>query len=162
MRCTDAQVRRLMEEFSNHGRLERAALKAGMNRKTAAKYVNVGCLPSDLREPRTWRTRDDPFEDVWSEVAERLAAAPELEARALFEDLLAREPDRFDAGQLRTFQRRVKQWRAREGPEKEVFFQQEHRPGEAAQLLADGRLRDPQHYTGAGDRAFAGHGPKAA
>lgn len=123
----------MMEEFSNHGRLEKAALKAGMNRKTAAKYVNVGCLPSDLREPRTWRTRDDPFEDVWSEVAERLAAAPELEARALFEDLLAREPDRFDAGQLRTFQRRVKQWRAREGPEKEVFFQQEHRPGEAAQ-----------------------------
>lgn len=122
-----------MEEFSNHGRLERAALKAGMNRKTAAKYVNASCLPSDLRAPRTWRTRADPFEDVWDEVAARLVAAPELEARALFEDMLTREPGRFDAGQLRTFQRRVKQWRAREGPEKEVFFQQEHRPGEAAQ-----------------------------
>ncbi len=122
-----------MEELSKHGRLERAAMKAGMNRKTAAKYVKAGRLPSDLRMPRTWRTRADPFEGVWCEVAARLSAAPELEARALFEDLLAREPDRFNPGQLRTFQRRVRWWRAREGPEKEVFFQQEHRPGEAAQ-----------------------------
>ncbi len=133
MRCTDAQVRRLMEELSKHGRLERAAMKAEMNRKTAAKYAKAGCLPSDLQVPRTWRTRADPFDGVWDEVASRLATAPELEARSLFEDLLAREPGRFDLGQLRTFQRRVKQWRAREGPEKEVFFQQEHRPGEAAQ-----------------------------
>ena len=48
MRCTDAQVRRLMEELSKHGRLERAAMKAEMNRKTAAKYAKAGCLPSDL------------------------------------------------------------------------------------------------------------------
>ena len=109
MRCTDAQVRRLMEEFSNHGRLERAALKSGMNRKTAAKYVKSGCLPSDLRVPRTWRTRSDPFDGVWGEVATKLAEAPELEARSLFEELLAREPNRFHPGQLRTFQRRVRQ-----------------------------------------------------
>ena len=56
-----------------------------------------------------------------------------LEARALFEDLLSRQPDRYDPGQLRTFQRRVKQWQAQEGPDKEVFFPQAHRPGEAGQ-----------------------------
>ncbi len=31
---------------------------------------------------------------------------------------------------LRTFQRRVRRWRLAEGPEKEVFFTQDHRPGE--------------------------------
>ena len=90
MRCTDVQVRKLMEEFSKHGRIELAGLRAGMGRKAAAKYVKLGKLPSDLREPRTWRTREDPFADEWEEVAARLADAPELEARALFEDLPAR------------------------------------------------------------------------
>ena len=133
MRCTDAQVRKLMEEFSRHGQVELAALKAGMGRKAAAKYLRERRLPSDMSEPRTWRTREDPFDDCWKEVAARLAEAPELEGKALFEDLMQRNPERFHAGQLRTFQRRVKQWRAQEGPEKEVFFAQEHRPGEAAQ-----------------------------
>ena len=40
----------------------------------------------------------------------------------------------FQDTQLRTFQRRVKKWRASKGPEKEVFFAQEHRPGEAMQM----------------------------
>ena len=56
----------------------------------------------------------------------------ELHAK-LFDDLLAKQPERYHAGQLRTLQRRVKQWRAQHGPEKELFFEQEHRPGEAAQ-----------------------------
>jgi len=122
-----------MEEFSKHGQVGLAGLKAGMSRKTAAKYIRDGRLPSDVREPRHWRTREDPFEGHWPEIADRLADAPELEAKALFEDLVERHPESFHAGQLRTFQRRVKQWRAQEGPEKVVFFAQEHRPGEAAQ-----------------------------
>ena len=123
----------MMEEFNKHGQIEKAGLKAGMNRKTAAKYLVLGCLPSDQRSPRTWRTRTDPFAEVWSEVVAKLAEAPELEALALFEELLERQDGKFTPGQLRTFQRRVKEWRAREGPDKAVFFQQEHRPGEAAQ-----------------------------
>jgi hypothetical protein len=59
--------------------------------------------------------------------------APELEATTLFEDLLDRHPDRYQEGQLRTLQRRIQQWRAQHGPPKEVFFAQEHRPGEAMQ-----------------------------
>jgi hypothetical protein len=133
LRCTDAQVRKLMEEFSKDGRVELAGLKAGMSRKTAAKYLRLGQLPSALAKPRGWRTRPDPFAAHWSEMAERLSDAPELEARALFEDLLEQHPDRYHAGQLRTFQRRVKQWRAQEGPARSVFFAQEHRPGEASQ-----------------------------
>jgi hypothetical protein len=62
-----------------------------------------------------------------------LRAAPELEAKTLFEYLLEQHPGKYEEGQLRTFQRRVRQWRASEGPEKEVFFPQVHRPGEAMQ-----------------------------
>ena len=133
MRCNDAQVRKLMEEYSKHGKVELAALKAGMSRKTAAKYIKKGKLPSDLIQPRSWRTREDPFEKAWSEIAKKLADAPELEAKTLFEDLLERESGQFHPGQLRTLQRRVKQWRATQGPDKRVFFSQLHRPGEAAQ-----------------------------
>ncbi len=121
-----------MVEISKHGQLGLAALRAGMDRKTARKYVKEGKLPSELRAPRTWRTRPDPFDEVWPEVEAQLEIAPELEAKILFEDLTRRH-DGFSEGQLRTFQRRVREWRARRGPDKEVFFPQEHRPGEAAQ-----------------------------
>lgn len=130
---TDAQVRKLLDEMSEHGRIGLAALRSGMHRNTARKYVEAGKSPSQLKKPRTWRTRKDPFAEDWEEMAERLAAAPELEAKALFEDLMRRRPGRYREGQLRTFQRRVKQWRAEHGPPREIFFPQQHRPGEAMQ-----------------------------
>lgn len=133
MRTTDAQVRKLMEEMSKQGQVGLAAMRSGMDRKTARKYLSAGGLPSEPSPPRWWRTRPDPFEEDWPAITERLLAAPGLEGRALFEDLLKRHPERYDAGQLRTFQRRVKQWRAEQGPGKEVFFPQAHRPGEAGQ-----------------------------
>ena len=122
-----------MEEMSRHGKVGLAAAKAGMDRKTARKYIREGKLPSQLAPPRDWRTRPDPFEEDWPGIALMLSDAPEFEAKTLFEDLLARRPDRYNEGQLRTLQRRIKQWRARHGPAKEVYFAQEHRPGEAAQ-----------------------------
>ena len=133
MVTTDEQVRKLMKELKKQASLEVAAGRSGMSPNTARKYVELGRLPSELKQPRSWRTREDPFADDWEEVKERLAAAPELEAKALFEHLLASKPEQYHAGQLRTFQRHVKRWRATEGPPKEVFFAQEHRPGEAAQ-----------------------------
>jgi len=69
----------------------------------------------------------------WPEIALRLEAAPELEAKALFEDLLRRRPGHYSEGQLRSFQRRVKQWRAEHGPAREIWLPQQHRPGEAMQ-----------------------------
>lgn len=133
MAVTNAQVRKLMEELSKHGRLGIAALKAGMSRDTARKYRDLGKLPSDLKKPRTWRTRRDPFGEDWPSIEQRLEEAPELEAKALFEHLLEERPEEYDAGQVRTFQRRVRQWRAEKGPPKMIFFPQEHRPGEAMQ-----------------------------
>lgn len=130
---SDAQVRKLMEEMSKHGEIGRAARKADMDRKTARKYVKEGKLPSEMTMARQWRTREDPFAEHWSEIEERLRQTPELEAKTLFELLQEKYPDRYEPGQLRTLQRRVRQWRAEQGPDKEITLAQKHRPGEAAQ-----------------------------
>lgn len=130
---TDQQVRRLFKLMQQEPTLATAADKAGMDEKTARKYRRLGKLPSDVSEPHTWRTRQDPFADVWSEVKARLKLNPGLQAKTLFEDLQRRYGERFKDGQLRTLQRRIKQWRALEGPAKEVFFAQDYVPGERCQ-----------------------------
>ncbi|HUT03524.1 MAG TPA: IS21 family transposase [bacterium] len=113
--------------------LRAAADKAGMDEKTARKYLRLGRLPSEVQKPHTWRTRPDPFEAVWPEAREFLEDNAGLEAKTLFEHLQRRHPGRFQDGQLRTFQRRVKEWRARQGPAREVMFPQRHKPGRLAQ-----------------------------
>ena len=57
---------------------------------------------------------------------------PRLTPKTLFGDLQRRFPGRFSDGQCRTFQRRVKQWRSEQGPNKEVMFEQKHWPGRVA------------------------------
>ena len=59
---TDKQVRRLMEELNKYDQLGIAARRAGMDRKTARKYRDIGKLPSELKKPRQWRTRQDNFD----------------------------------------------------------------------------------------------------
>jgi len=53
-----------------------------------------------------------------------------LEAKTLFEVLQREHPGKYQDGQLRTFQRRVKQWRALHGPGNEVYFPQIYKPGQ--------------------------------
>jgi hypothetical protein len=122
-----------MEEMAKHGQIGRAAMRADMDRKTARKYIATGKLPSEMKTPRTWRTRDDPFEEDWATIVAMLEETPALEAKTIFEQLVAKTPGRYQDGQLRTLQRHIRRWRASSGPEREVFFPQEHRPGEAAQ-----------------------------
>jgi hypothetical protein len=55
-----------------------------------------------------------------------------LEARTILGELDRRHPGGFSARHLRTLQRRIRQWRALNGPDKEVFFPQEHPPGREA------------------------------
>lgn len=82
---------------------------------------------------RQYRTRLDPFAEVWPEIEGMLEQAPGLEAVTIFELLRGRPELSFSDGQLRTLQRRIRRWRALQGPEREVMFAQEHRPGEYAQ-----------------------------
>ena len=132
MTCTDAQVRLMMRERRKGRTQEQAAAKANISRKTVAKYEQAGKLPSELRQPRSYRTRFDPFEEDWPTVEPILAAAPELEATALFEWLCQQQPGKYQAGQLRTFQRRVSDWRAL-NQEQLAVLEQVHRPGEVLQ-----------------------------
>ncbi len=130
---TEQQVRRLFKLNQVEKNFGIAAMKAGMDEKTARKYRRTGKLPNELKQQHAWRTREDPFEDVWNDIKSMLECNPGLEAKTIFEYLQRRCPGEFADGQLRTLQRRIKIWRAVEGPSKEVFFSQIHRPGELGQ-----------------------------
>ena len=130
---TDRLFRRLRKLIQTEDTLAKAADKAGVDEKTARKYRDSDPLPSQRRVPHTWRTREDPFQDVWPELVDQLRLNPGLQAKTLFDDLQRRYPGRFPDVQLRCLQRRIKQWRALEGPPKEVFFAQNHEPGRLAE-----------------------------
>src|SRR4051812_46538326 len=127
---TDQQVQRLRRLDRQGLPRGRAADKAGLDAKTARKYRRLGRLPSEVRRmERNYRTRPDPFAEVWPQLEEQLRLNPGLEAKTLFDDLQRRFPGRFADGQLRTLQRHIKRWRALHGSAKEVFFSQVHHPG---------------------------------
>jgi hypothetical protein len=130
---TDRQVRLLMKRIQTEKSLAVAAAKAGMSEKTARRYRNLGKLPGEVRPRHDWRTRPDAFAEVWEEVRGHLEREPGLDARTLFEALQRQSPGRFADGQLRTLQRRVKTWRAVEGPPREIYFPQVHEPGRLGQ-----------------------------
>lgn len=127
---TDEHVRLLMKLNQTEKNLRVAAAKARMSENTARKYIKLNRLPSQCKPDRYWRTREDPFEGVWEEVTAMLEKHPGLEAKTIFGYLQRKYPDEFHDGQLRTLQRKIKHWRASEGPAREVYFPQKHHPGE--------------------------------
>jgi hypothetical protein len=129
---TDRQARRLMKELGRGIPLSSAALRSAMSENTARRY-RTGVLPSQRKQPRLYRTRPDPFVAVWPEIEALLKEAPGLEAVTIFETIGTRPDASFTEGQLRTLQRKIRRWRATEGPEREVMFAQKHRPGEYSQ-----------------------------
>ena len=122
-----------MKEIKAKTPLATAAAKAGMSEPTARKWRDRGQLPSESQSQRNWRTRPDPFEALWPEVEQLLTADPGLQAKAVLEELQQRHPGQLQDGQLRTLQRRFRNWRARKGPGKEVYFEQARQPGEQCQ-----------------------------
>ncbi len=122
-----------MKVYRETDNLSESARKAGIDRKTARKCIHGG-PPQGRRGPRTWRTREDPFEGVWKEIEGLLKQCPNIKAVRLLAELQRRHPERFEDGLLRTLQRRLKQWRQQHGETPELYFPQEHRPGERLQL----------------------------
>src|SRR5260370_41335788 len=109
----DARVgvleRRGMEDMTQ----ETSGGAAGMSVRSARRWGD-GMYPSQRRKPHTWRTREDPFAELFdTEVAALLVEDRNgvLEATTILAELNRRHPGRFGAGQLRTLQRRVRQWR---------------------------------------------------
>jgi transposase InsO family protein len=127
-KITDHQVLKY-KEHRNKLTQSAAAAKAGISERSARRVEGSDALPSQ-RQPRSWRTRQDPLADVWdAEVVPLLRADAQLNAVTLLEELQRRYPGAYGAGVLRTLQRRMRQWRAMHGAEREVFFAQEHPPG---------------------------------
>jgi hypothetical protein len=60
----DAQVRNLRQILGEGYPLYRAVLKVGMDTKLIRKYRHADRLPSESFTLRTWRTPEDPFQDV--------------------------------------------------------------------------------------------------
>jgi len=129
------QYNKLMKHYEDTGQIGRSAAKAGLDRKTASRYIR-GAMPppGEPRAERHWRTHVDAFEEVWEEVEGQLRRESGLFAKTLFEGLQEKYPGRFQDGQKRSFERRVRQWKELHGAEPERFFSQEHRPGERIQL----------------------------
>src|SRR5215212_8816535 len=128
------QYGRLLRKYAQTQNMSLSALHAGVDRKTARKYLQAQQTPEELQKGHTWRTRSDPLAGVWPAAERMLVDAPELEAKGLFEFLLGQPGSGLEPQHLRTFQRRVTGWRATHGPEKEVFFAQKHTPGLALEL----------------------------
>lgn len=148
MTATDAQVRLIMKERNNGKTQEQAAVKANLrSRKTVRKYEQLGQLPSELKSPRSYRTRPDPFEKDWPEVEKKLQDAPELEAKTLFEWLCEEKGHVYQEGQLRTLQRKVSSWRVLH-QNRVVTLDQVRQPGEV--LQTDGTCMNGRKITIAG------------
>ena len=133
---TGKQVRLLRQKLMQGKTQEAAAAAAGMSVRSARTWQQ-GPLPLGSKSSRAWRTRPDPFAAIWSEaVLPLLQRDPEsaLQATTVLEWLEERYPGRFSPTQLRTLQRRLRDWRALHGPEQEVFFPQVHPPGREAQM----------------------------
>ena len=76
---TDEQVRRLRKLSNTEKDQAIAASKAGMDPTTARRYLGLERLPSELKRERHWRTREDPFSQVWDAVQRQVQESPGLE-----------------------------------------------------------------------------------
>lgn len=83
-----------------------------MRVRTARAYERRARLPSQLKEPRTYRSGADRFAEDWPWVLEQLVQNPALHGQTLFGLLCDRHPGRYQANQLLTLQRHIATWRA--------------------------------------------------
>jgi hypothetical protein len=92
---TDGQVKELRRLLETGKTLATSARMTDMGEKTARHYRDDDRLPSQRKSQRNYRTRIDPFADVWSEVQKRLEGEPKLQAKTLFGWLQDCYPGRF-------------------------------------------------------------------
>ena len=133
---TDRQVVLMRQKLMKSKTQQAAAAASDMSERSVRNW-NKGPLPSEKKDRRRKSTRPDPFAGVWAEEVESLLEADVdriLAAPTVLEWLDERHPGRFGRSHLRTLQRRMRDWRALNGPEREVYFEQKHPPGREAQM----------------------------
>ena len=102
--------------------------RSGFSTSTAYRIEDDPRLPSQKAAPRD-RRRPDPLAPYWdSEIVPILKAAPGIRAIGVLAELRRRHPE-LNPNIRRTLERRIRAWRALEGPEQDVIFRQEHEPG---------------------------------
>jgi len=127
LHINDHQTRLFMSFRKTHT-VAAAAAKAGFSTATGYRIESDPQLPSRKKTPRG-RRRPDPLEGIWErEIVPMIEAAPHLRPVAIFEEVLRRRPE-LAPGVRRTLERRILQWRALNGPERDVIFRQEQVPG---------------------------------
>jgi hypothetical protein len=152
LHVTDTQVRLYMTKRIQHTQVAAAAM-AGISERTGRHVDNDPRLPSQSKTKRSWRTRKDPLLAAWPRALELLNGPAGLMTVSIFETLQEEfGPDAVPDRVRRTLERRVADWRAIHGHDKEVFFPQRHDPGR--QGLSDFTVADDLGVTLVG-QAFA-------
>lgn len=128
----DQQARLYMHERKIHPQ-KVAAARAGVSERTARR-LEADPRPPSQRKPVRGRTVPDPLADIWdNELVPMLERDPSIRAVTLMHYLRQQYPDRFPTGSVRrTLERRVRDWRALKGPDKDVIFRQTPTPGRMA------------------------------
>jgi len=122
-RITQHQESLYMSKRQQGKSQETAAAKADISERSGRR-IEKGERHSVPGE-RHWRTREDPLEAIWEkELVPLLENEAQLTGLTLWEYLEDEHAGKFPFSVLRTLQRRVKHWKATEGPEKVIIFRQ--------------------------------------
>lgn len=128
-RITDQQKRLFMKIRNQGDTQETAAAKAGFSIRSAKRIENGDHRKQEKSIKKKGKSRN-PFEGVWeNNLIPLLEKNPTLQAVTLLNHLQDLYPGKYPDSVLRTLQRRVRNWKAVYGPEKEIIFRQNHPPG---------------------------------
>ena len=129
---TDQQARVYMTDRLHHSQ-RAAAARAGFSERTARR-IEADPRPPSQRKSARGRTVSDPLEAVWEPVLlPILERDPAVLAITLLRHLQMTDPEAFPDDRVRrTLERRVRDWRALHGPERDVIFRQTPEPGRMA------------------------------
>lgn len=142
------QIVELYMDYRGKNNQKVAAAKAGISVRSAQRIDSEE--HNYFQEPKAKkRTRKDPFEGVWEEeLVPLLRENPNLMAVTLLEHIQYKYPEKYPNKQQRTLERRVRNWKAIEGPDKEIIFRQKVPPG--WQSISDFTVADSLGITIAG------------
>jgi hypothetical protein len=104
-----------------------------MSVTTARKYLATNKAPSELKKERHWKTRANVFESEWPKIEVMLSKAPGLQAKTILSHLITEKPNIFNDCHERTLQRLLRKWRASNGSNNNVIFNQTIRAGKQSQ-----------------------------
>ena len=108
---SDNHVKELFKYFNEYENIAEAAREVGISYPTARRYIQLGKLPSELKNTRPPDKRNIFGTDWESIVVPYLYNHPNASPRNIIELLIDQKPEKYQRNQLRTVQRRLSHWR---------------------------------------------------